>query len=372
MSRRIGGLPFVAFFAVLMFGPASAGASPFLSELTEVSPVASTVPATNGDLNPYGVTNVPRSVGALVAGDTLVSNFNNSQNESGRGSTIVQISPSGAQSVFAQIEASKLPGRCPGGVGLTTALTVLPNGYVVVGSLPTANATPETAKAGCLIVLNSVGEPVQTIAGGPINGPWDLSATSLGTTTVLYVTNVLNGTVASGETPVDRGTVVRIVLLTLPGQAPEILSKQVIATGFPERTNPIAIVIGPTGSAVQTGPSWLEQTLYVADSVGDRIAAVPNALLRVLPQGGGGITVSAGDHLNTPLAMTLAPNGDILTTDAGDGNIVETTPAGNQVATFNTGAGNFIEGGLFGLTLDPQGTGVLFANDTANELDLLH
>lgn len=374
MPSRLGAWSFAAaLLAALALGPANAAAaSPFLGGLTAVSPIASTVPATNGDLNPYGVTNVPRSIGSLVAGDTLVSNFNHSANESGRGSTIVQISPGGGQAVFAQIDASQLPGSCPGGVGLTTALTVLPNGYVVVGSLPTADGTPETAKAGCLIVLNSAGQPVKTISGGPINGPWDLSATSFGPISVLYVTNVLNGTVESGQTPVDGGTVVRIVLLTLPGKAPLVLSEHVIATGFPERTDPVAIVVGPTGSAVATKSSWFDQTLYVSDSEGNRIAAVPNALLRLSPQGGGGITVSEGNHLNTPLAMTLAPNGDILTTNAGDGNIVETTPSGSQVATFDTGAGNFIEGGLFGLALNPQRTGVLFADDTTNALDLLH
>ena len=83
----------------------------------------------NGDLNPYGIVNVTLSIGALVRGDTLVSNFNDTENEQGTGTTIVQISPSGALSVFAQINpASSLPGPCPGGIGLTTALAILPGG----------------------------------------------------------------------------------------------------------------------------------------------------------------------------------------------------------------------------------------------------
>src|SRR5271165_4659969 len=312
MSSRLRPIPLLAAAVACLAGtPASASAlnNPFLVPLTTVTEVASTVPAT-GDLNPYGVTTVPSTIGTLVAGDTLVSNFNNFENLSGTGSTIVEISPTGGKSVFAQIEASKLPGRCPGGVGLTTALTVLPDGYVVVGSLPTTDGKSDTAKAGCLIVLNSVGMPVKTISGSPINGPWDLSATSsfFGQTSVLYVTNVLNGTLASGETPVEGGTVVRIVLLTPPGRPPLVLSKTVIAKGFPERTDPVAVVVGPTGSAVATGRSWFEQTVYVADSEGSRIAAIPNALLRLAPLAGGGITVSQGDHLNTPVGMTLAPN----------------------------------------------------------------
>ena len=120
-------------------------------------------------------------------------------NQQGTGTTIVQIPPGGstasAASVFAQIDPNALPGRCPGGVGLTTALAVTRTGYVVVGSLPTSDGTAATAKAGCLIVLNSHGQVVETIAGGPINGPWDMTAVEQGSFTTLYVTNVLNGTV---------------------------------------------------------------------------------------------------------------------------------------------------------------------------------
>src|SRR5271165_1061262 len=59
------------------------------------SPVrtVSTVPA-NGDLNPYGVAFVPRHFdrgsGPLKHGDILVSNFNNSSNLQGTGTTIVR------------------------------------------------------------------------------------------------------------------------------------------------------------------------------------------------------------------------------------------------------------------------------------------
>src|SRR5208337_132475 len=63
---------------------------------------ASTVPS-NGDLNPYGVAFVPSDFpqdGLLRPGNVLVSNFNNSNNMQGTGTTIVQITPQGQQSVF--------------------------------------------------------------------------------------------------------------------------------------------------------------------------------------------------------------------------------------------------------------------------------
>jgi hypothetical protein len=65
----------------------------------------------NGDVNPYGVAIVPVSQGALVKGNVLVSNFNNSQNLQGTGTTIVQISSNGALSVFAHISANSLSPR---------------------------------------------------------------------------------------------------------------------------------------------------------------------------------------------------------------------------------------------------------------------
>ncbi|HMK98226.1 MAG TPA: hypothetical protein VK425_11810, partial [Acidimicrobiales bacterium] len=109
---------------------------PFLSQFHSVSQIASTVPA-NGDLNPYGVAVVPRSSGRLAAGDILVSNFNDRGNVQGTGTTIVEISPTRKSVLFAQLGHLPAGERCPGGIGLTLALGVLPGGWVIVGSLPT-------------------------------------------------------------------------------------------------------------------------------------------------------------------------------------------------------------------------------------------
>ena len=89
----------------------------------------------NGDVNPYGVAVIPRSTGDLYRGDVLVSNFNDKANVQGTGTTIVQVSPRGKATLFAQVTDK----ACPGGVGLTTALVALRSGWVIVGSLPTRN-----------------------------------------------------------------------------------------------------------------------------------------------------------------------------------------------------------------------------------------
>ena len=155
----------------------------FIAPLKSFSTVASTVPA-NGDVNPYGIVFVPTSTGKLKAGQMLVSNFNAKegapQSGQGTGTTIVQVSTAGKVTPFATIDSKTLPGPCPGGVGLTTALNVLPGGYVVVGSLPTTNGKSETAQYGCLIVLDSEGKVVKTIASNNIQGPWDSTAKSEG------------------------------------------------------------------------------------------------------------------------------------------------------------------------------------------------
>ena len=340
-----------------------------VKNLHTLTTIGSTVPA-NGDVNPYGVAKVESTVGNLTEGHILVSNFNNSSNLQGTGTTIVDVAPDGAVSQFAQINASSLPGPCPGGVGLTTALAVLRSGWVIVGSLPTSDGTSATAKAGALIVLNSYGKVVGTISGGPINGPWDMTAVDHGFYTTLYVTNVLNGTVAADTggpsvpgNVVDGGTVVRIQLRTIPGVRPVVLSEDVIATGFPERTDPNALVIGPTGVAL--APNG---TLFVADTQGNRIAAIPDAPFRVSPIRHGGLTVSSGQDLNGPLGMTLAPNGDILTANGDDGNVVETTELGTQVAEV---AADPSAGDLFGLTVSPRVDSVFYVDDGTNTLNVL-
>jgi hypothetical protein len=355
----------VAISVILALGPAlvSADGGAFLDRFNKVKVVASTIPA-NGDLNPYGVAVVPKSVGKLVKDNVLVSNFNNGGNLQGTGTTIVQISPNGTQKLFAQIDASRLPGPCPGGVGLTTALVVLQKGWVIVGSLPTSNGMAATAKAGCLLVLNSEGKVVKTISGGPINGPWDMTAEDKGDFATLFVTNVLNGTVAGNGKVIKKGTVVRI-LLALPDRVtPFELNRTVIASGFGERTDPNALVIGPTG--VGLAPNG---TLYVADTLANRIAAIPNAALRV-QDAGTGQTVSRGGALNGPLGLAIAPNCDILVTNGGDGNLVEVTPGGKQVAVKTVVPNG--AGALFGLAIAPLGSGVYFVNDNDNNLSLLH
>jgi hypothetical protein len=348
----------------LMAGAANAGGFPaFVGPLHHVATIASTVPG-NGDVNPYGVAVIPRSTGNLWRGNVLISNFNDKANVQGTGTTIVEVSPNGHVSLFAQINPHLL--GCPGGVGLTTALSVLRSGWVIVGSLPPKGG--KVSGAGCLIVLDKWGHVRETFAGQGINGPWDMASLDLGSHAVLFVTNVLNGTVAAKGGTVFGGTVLRLVVRIPRHGLPWIQFNTTIGSGFPEALNMAALVIGPTG--VGLGPNGV---LYVADTLGNRVAGIPTALFRGF-SAGPGFTLSRGHHLNGPLGLVVAPGGDVLTVNSGDGNLVETAPFGVQVAVrqLDKSGSPAGAGALFGLAVKPFHRAVYFVDDVTNTLNLLH
>jgi sugar lactone lactonase YvrE len=351
-----------SLLAATGLGAGAAGASSFpafVGPLHHITTLASTVPA-NGDVNPYGVAVIPHGTGHLGRGNILVSNFNNKANVQGTGTTIVQITPHGHVSLFAKV-SPHLRG-CPGGVGLTTALTVLRSGWVIVGSLPTKGGS--VSGSGCLIVLDRWGHVRETFTGRHINSPWDMTSADFGRVADLFVTNVLNGTVAT----VHRGTVARILLVIPPGRMPFIVRSDIIGSGFGEHLDPAALVIGPTG--VGLGRNG---TLYVADTVANRIAAIPRAVFRI-SSAGRGATVSRGHALNGPLGLVVAPGGDILTVNSGNGNLVEVTPFGLQVAVraLDVSGSPPGAGALFGLAVKPHHRAVYFVDDATNTFALLH
>jgi DNA-binding beta-propeller fold protein YncE len=165
---------------------------------------------------------------------------------------------------------------------------------------------------------------------------------------------------------VNEGTVIRIEL-SVPEQgegAPRRIATTIIGSEFSETADPAALVIGPTG----LGLAW-DGTLYVADTLNNRIAAIPDATTRE-SSARTGMTVAHGGALVGPLGLVIAPNGNILTANAGDGNLVETTPGGAQAAvrTVDTVTG---AGSLFGLVIAPHGKGLLFVDDGDNTLKAL-
>src|SRR5690348_15667622 len=114
-----------ALFALAFLLPGAAVAADqggLLEKIKRHSLLTSTVPS-NGDQNPYAIVVAPVTAGKIQQGDVLVDNFNDRNNLQGLGTTIVRYAPATkTMSLFAQIPRN-LP-ECPGGVGLTTAMTM--------------------------------------------------------------------------------------------------------------------------------------------------------------------------------------------------------------------------------------------------------
>jgi hypothetical protein len=336
--------------AGLALAPATqALASPRPSFINQFSHV-STIAKTGG--TPHGVTVISHSIGRLTAGDVLVSNSSGAT-----GNNIVEISPSGHRTLFASIP-SKLPGACPGGVQLSAALTILPGGWVVAGS------DPANGHNGCLIVIGPQGHVRETFAGNGIDGPWGSTSVSFvsgnGWVADLFVSTTLNGTWAGKGTVVSRGAVERL-RIGLPGNTlPQLTRVVTVASGLAEQVRD-GHVLGPAGLGLSAS-----FTLYIADDDTGQVSSVPDATTRI-QSAGPGTLLTGGGALSVPLGVAIAPtNGNVLTVNAGNGEIVDTTPFGDQIATRRLG------GSLSGLAVAPGGTGVYFTDAAAGTLRLLH
>ena len=349
---------------------AAAPSQAFLDRIHRQTTLTSTVPE-NGDQNPYAIVVAPASVGAIHKDDVLVTNFNNEGNLQGLGTTIVSYSPAAKKlTTFATLPRTL--GGCPGGVGLTTAMTVLKSGWVIVGSAPSADGTTGTKGAGCLVVLDSNGKVASVIANDGINMPWGNMATrDDGDSATIFVSNTGFGVGSPDGDPrvVNQQTVVRLNLSIKPGEPPQVTSQTVVASGFGGQPNKDAFVVGPTGLALGS-----DGTLYVSDATGNRITAIWDALTRD-HSAGLGRTVTKDGLLQRPLAMTFAPNGHLLVTNAQNGQVVEVDPAsGDQIKARwidpNKAQKPPGSGDLFGIAMTPEGDGFYFVEDENNTLVL--
>ena len=100
----IGSIVVWALVATPLFSAGHGDATSFIGPLHTIKAHASTMPS-DGDVNPYAVAVVPEESGDLHQGHVLVSNFNNSMNLQGMGTTIVEISlGDGSTKWFSQID----------------------------------------------------------------------------------------------------------------------------------------------------------------------------------------------------------------------------------------------------------------------------
>jgi hypothetical protein len=330
--------------AVLLLGlPAAVSAQeedhqPFLP-----SPVqsVSTVP-TNGDVNPYGVAFVPPHFpqGAAKPGDILVSNFNAASNLQGTGTTIVDISPTGTQSVFFQ---------SPTPTGLSTALNILRQGFVLVGNFPSPDGTCGNATPGSILVINPSGKQVGSISDSSINGPWDSALFEEGDAAKFFVANGLTGTVVRLDLKVSSSGV-------------SVKNITQIASGYLHQCDAVTFVDAPTGLVYDAE----RDVLYVASSDDNAVFAVSNAGSSEKDHGTGRIIYQDNVHLHGPLGMIMAPNGHLVVANNDAINPDPNQPS--EIVEFTVG-GKFVKeisvdpnfGGAFGLAVMTKGDTARFA-----------
>jgi hypothetical protein len=302
---------------------------------------SSTIPM-NGDVNPYGIAFVPAGVpswSTLKPGDVVVSNFNAAaHNFQGTGTTIVKLVPNNNPVTFFQGQ----------NLGLTTALAVLRNGFVLVGNVPTMDGATVEAPGSLLVINPQGGIAKQLIDPKLLAGPWDLTVIDGGQFVRVFVSDVLSGKVA------------RIDLAFGENGVQMLPSSTIIASGYVARTDPNALVVGPTGLAYD--PS--RDVLYVASTGDNAVFAIYGAAGANHDGGMGRLIYQDDKHLHGPLALALAPNGHLVTAN-GDAvkpdpnhpsEIVEFTVDGQFVAQLQVDAAS---GAAFGLAFGRDSKGHL-------------
>jgi hypothetical protein len=321
-------------------------------------PSVSTVPS-NGDVNPYGVSFVPKTIiagGGLEPGDILVSNFNNSANLQGLGTTIVRVTSTGVTSTFFTSTSAQS--------GLSAAIGVLSNGFVLAGNLPTADGTAATAQPGRLAVLDRFGNFLGTLGTlSVVNGPWGMAVDDLGTggsgTAHVFLSNVLSGVVS------------RLDMTYSPGKLSA--TALVLASGFNHRADPAALELGPSGLVYS--PS--NDTLYVASSFDNAVYEIPKAATTQATVTAS-LLFSDPTHLHGPLNIALLPDNHLVIANSDGSNadpnqpseLVEYTINGQFLGQMSVDPNN---GGAFGVAVNNIGWGTVrlaAVDDNANTLKI--
>jgi DNA-binding beta-propeller fold protein YncE len=214
---------------------------------------------------------------------------------------------------------------------------------------------------GSLLVLDAHGNVLHELHSHAfLDGPWDLTLSDGGNTASVFVSNVLNGTVS------------RIDLAVSPTGV-KVLGMTRIASGYVHRCDPAALVVGPTGLALDSST----ETLYVASTGDNAIFAVPDAFGSV-DRGTGSLFIDDSVHLHGPLGLVRAANGDLVSSQGDAVNPPDSAHFSEIVEYDSTGA--FVDqhqvdpavGSAFGIALSQSGSSFVFAavDDGMNTLDI--
>lgn len=341
-----------------------ASSSSVLSQLNTTTTIGSTVDATNGDNNPYGLAIAPTTAGNVNAGDLLVCNFNSSAstNASGQGTTIEDLAPAAGSKPKRIAQDASLKG--------CDALAVNPGKGYIWAAAYTANDNPIFSPSGTLV--NSLATAFKWA------GPWGQIYASPMTTTMSG-----SGTYSSGGSTTASSTAAFYISEAQNGWIVQAnltstgIQYNTIATGFPVNLNSQYGILAPAGLTYDP----TTDTLYIVSSATNSVVAF--TAVSTIPAGG--ITVTAnsmnqlsfsgpsasqakvvysGTPLNYPVSSALLYNGDLVVGNTGDNNMVEISPStGMMVGEKLVDTGN--AGAIFGIatTGTSLSTQKIFFND---------
>lgn len=340
--------------------PSSSGV---ITQLATTTTIGSTVDATNGDNNPYGLAIAPMTAGNITQGDLIVCNFNSnaSSNASGQGTTIEDLAPTAGSKPKRIAQDPSLKG--------CDSLALNPTNGAIWAAAYTANDNP---------IFKATGSLVSTLASSfSWQGPWGQvfaspttsmmsgggyygsSGSTSSSTSAFYITDAKNGSIVQAN-------------LGSSG-----IQYNVIATGFPVSLTSQYGILAPAG--LTYNPST--DTLYIVSSDtnsvvafssvstipanGITVAAGMNGALTFSgPAAGNAKVIFSGSPLNYPVSSALLYNGDLVVGNTGDNNMVEINPStGMMVGEKDVDTGN--AGAIFGIatTGNSLATQKIFFND---------
>jgi DNA-binding beta-propeller fold protein YncE len=183
-------------------------------------------------------------------------------------------------------------------------------------------------------------------------------------TAQVFISNVLNGTIVRLD-----------VAYSFVNAAINVNAATVVGSGFSHRTDPAALVLGPSGLAFDAA----HNLLYVASSTDNAIYSLAGAGTTTSSLGSGTLVYQDFTHLHGPLQLVLSPNGHLLVADSDGSNADPNQPS--ELVEFTT-AGQFVgqspidpnNGGAFGLAVFNAGWGTVrlaYVDDNANTLTIL-
>lgn len=329
-----------------------AGAAGPSSSLPIIPVTTSTVPnaPASEDQNPYGVAFVPTSLAwkkasaAARPGDVLVSNFNDSSNEMGQGSTIVDISPTGVKTTFFETGALGI-------FGFDNGLVTLKNGLVLASFIPVTynHSGPVQIGQGGIAIINPDGTLDGAVADPTLlNEPWSMTVGEESSSKVtLFVSNLGGG-----------GSVSRVeIAFTKNGVTLNKGTGRVLATGFTSQDTLADITDNSFGGPGGLALDPRTRTLFVASEFDNKIYKILNALRTNNTLVNPVVAYNDTTHLHGPMGLVFAPNGHLITANADAINIDPDQPS--ELVEFTIG-GNFFsqysvdsnKGAAFGLAIE--------------------